>query len=117
MVTRSMLRPAHISLGVSDLDASVGFYRDVLELPVERDGDMARIEWDDFLIVLELAPPTSRGKFHFGFRVNSLEEVDRWAARVRGAGGVVSGPADREGGRAVFFNDPDHFAIEIYYES
>ena len=109
-----MLRPAHISLGVSDLDASIRFYRDVLELPVERDGDIARIALDDFLIVLELAPPTARGKFHFGFRVNSREDVDRWAARIREAGGVVSGPSDHDGARSMFFNDPDHFKIEIY---
>ena len=44
------------------------------------------------------------------------EDVDAFAKRVTEHGGVVhSGPANREGGRAVYVSDPDHYQIEFFY--
>ena len=72
--------------------------------------------WPGFVMVLEAAPPSARGKFYFGFRAASIEDVDQWAVRLREAGGVVSGPADRGGNHSLFCSDPDGYRIEIFHE-
>lgn len=115
-VAMKPLRPSHLSLGVSDLEQSERFYRDVLGLSPERiDGDV-HFHCSGFHIVLTETPPAGRGKFHFGFRVDSAAEVDAWAARAEAQGARLNRPHDRDGGRVVFVNDPDDYVIEIYYE-
>jgi catechol 2,3-dioxygenase-like lactoylglutathione lyase family enzyme len=111
----SGMKISHLSLGVTDLNASEVFYRDVLGLPTERDGEDVRIEWADFLFMLSERPPTDRSKFHFGFRVAAASEVDAWAERLRSNGvQIISGPADDNGVRQLFFLDPDQYVLEIY---
>mgnify|MGYP001168851054 CR=1 FL=1 len=112
------MKISHISLGVGDLDRSEKFYRDVLGLPVERNGSDAFVRWPDFLLVLSENPPAGRGKMHFGFRVESKAEVDAWAARLRTSGAqIVAGPATHGETHQLFLLDPDDYEIEIYAES
>lgn len=109
------MKITHLSLGVSDLGASETFYRDVLGLPTQRHGEDVRVQWPDFLLVLMEKPPADRSKFHFGFRVSTGEEVDRWADRLRSHRvQVISGPAGENGSRQLFFLDPDQYVVEIY---
>jgi catechol 2,3-dioxygenase-like lactoylglutathione lyase family enzyme len=111
------IKLSHLSLGVSDLNASERFYRDVLQLATQRDGDDVRVQWDDFLLVLTERPPADRSKFHFGFSVDNAEEVDAWAERLREHRvQIVSGPATDGGTRQLFFLDPDQYLVEIYAE-
>jgi catechol 2,3-dioxygenase-like lactoylglutathione lyase family enzyme len=111
------LRISHLSLGVSDIAASEKFYRDVLGLPTQRDGDDVRVQWPEFLLVLTEQPPADRSKFHVGFRVGSDAEVDAWAERLRSNSvQILSGPASDNGTRQLFFLDPDHYVLEIYAE-
>jgi catechol 2,3-dioxygenase-like lactoylglutathione lyase family enzyme len=109
------MRISHLSLGVSDLNASEKFYRDVLGLPTRREGEDVRVHWPDFLLVLTERPPADRSKFHFGFRVNTLAQVDSWAERLRANNvQIISGPAGEDGMRQLFFLDPDQYVLEIY---
>ncbi|MGZ3496879.1 MAG: VOC family protein [Vulcanimicrobiaceae bacterium] len=110
------LKISHLSLGVSDVDVSERFYRDGLGLLTARSGDEVYVRWPDgFLLVLTPNPPAGRSKAHFGFNVEAREEVDAWAARIKQHGGeVITGPADRDDGRVLFFLDPDNYVIEIY---
>jgi catechol 2,3-dioxygenase-like lactoylglutathione lyase family enzyme len=109
------LRVSHLSLGVGDLERSEQFYRDVLQLPVQRRGEDVVVEWPDFLLILTARPPAHRSKMHFGFRLPSKAAVDAWAQRVRDAGvEIVSGPADRDGTYQLYLVDPDNYEIEIY---
>jgi catechol 2,3-dioxygenase-like lactoylglutathione lyase family enzyme len=111
------LRISHLSLGVSDIAASEKFYRDVLGLPAERDGENVRVQWSDFLLVLTEQPPADRSKSHVGFCVESDAEVDTWAERLRSHNvQILSGPASDNGARQLFFLDPDHYVLEIYAE-
>lgn len=113
----SPLRLAHLTLGISDLDISEPFYRDVLGLPTVRRGDEIEVRWPDFVLILTPRPPAGRGKFHFGFRVGAAEDVDRWAERVRANSvDIVSGPLTDGETRQLYFVDPDNYEIEIYYE-
>ena len=111
------MKLAHLSLGVTDLEQSERFYRDVLGLPAVREGDEVFVRWPEFLLVLTPRPPADRSKFHFGFEVPSFDDVDAWAERLRGAGAqIVAGPATDENMRQLFFLDPDHYEIEIFSE-
>ena len=112
-----MMRLSHLSLGVTDLNASEAFYRDVLELATQRAGSDVRVQWPDFLLVLTERPPAARSKFHFGFRVNAASDVDAWAERLRSHNvQILSGPASDGGTRQLFFLDPDQYVVEIYAE-
>ena len=112
------LRLAQLSLGVSNIAVSERFYGETLGLPTRRVGDHVEIRWgQDFLLMLTASPPAGRGKFHFGFRVESADEVDAWAARLRDRGlDIVTGPSSENGRRQLFCIDPDDYKIEIYYE-
>lgn len=111
------LRITHLSLGVSDLAETGRFYRDVLGLPVEKDGDDLCVRWPDLAITFTENPPSARGKFHFGFRVASPQEVDEWAERLRGKNvRVLGAPNTQDGERKFYFLDPDQYEIEIYSE-
>ena len=108
------LRLSHLSLGVNDVAVSERFYRDVLHLDTRRDGDDVVVRWADFLLILTHRPPTTRAKFHIGFRVDTPAEVDAWAARIRESGvNIMSGPFGNAP-RQLFFIDPDDYEIEIY---
>lgn len=111
------MKISHLSLGVTDLNASERFYRDVLGLETKRDGEDVRVRWPDFSLVLTEKPPTDRSKFHFGFRVNNDADVDTWAERLRSHSvQIISGPASDNGSRQLFFLDPDQYVVEIYAE-
>jgi catechol 2,3-dioxygenase-like lactoylglutathione lyase family enzyme len=116
MIVATGLRPAHVSLGVSDLDVSEKFYRDILGADPVRDDDRLIVTFGSYEFILHAAPPVERAKVRIGFRVDAPEDVDAFAKRVTEHGGVVhSGPANREGGRAVYVSDPDHYQIEFFY--
>lgn len=111
------LRLSHLSLGVNNLDVSEAFYRDVLCLETRRQGDDVVVRWANFLLILSQRPPTTRAKFHIGFRVDSPQEVDAWAERIRNAGvNIMSGPFGTDNARQLFFIDPDDYELEIYSE-
>lgn len=101
--------PAQLTLGVSDIDATERFYRDVLGVEMVRHGDAVRITFGEFTLVFEHAPPTERAKFELGLRVPDTMMLDAIAERA----GVAT--YDRDGGgRALFVTDPDHYTIEIF---
>jgi len=118
MMQTRQLRISHLSLGVSNVGVSERFYGETLGLPTERVDEHVEIRWSDFLLVLTASPPAGRGKFHFGFRVETAEEVDVWAARLRESGvEIVTGPSGENGLRQLFFIDPDDYKIEIFFET
>jgi len=124
-------RMGHLSLRVSDLDASEKFYVEVLGMkPVWRkEGEIAFLECgnDDLALIQipkeEIEAFLRRGQgsqslHHFGFRVRASEEVDRVAQEVRDRGFVIDdGPRDhRDGSRSFYFKDPDGNYIQILWD-
>ena len=123
-----------ITMGVSDLEASLRFYRDGLGLPTEgivgtefEDGAVAFFRLQGGL-TLALYPraslakdagvaeePTSATAFSLGHNVASREEVDAIIERALAAGAKVPEPArDRFwGGYSGYFQDPDGHLWEI----
>ena len=115
------------SITCKDLDASIGWYRDVLGfLPVqtfEREGKVATavITSGDIRLVLnqddgKLGWDRTKGQgFTLQMNVASAADVDAAAARIKAAGGaLIDEPADRPWGVRMFqFKDMDGFKMSI----
>lgn len=118
----------HVVLNVSDLDAAVGFYTEVLGLEVSDrypetmvPGGMVflRCSTDHHGVALVGgAPKVERTSLnHFAFEVGSLDEVFRARAWLRKHGVPIHFEGRRRAGCqvAVEFKDPDGNNLEIYW--
>jgi catechol 2,3-dioxygenase-like lactoylglutathione lyase family enzyme len=123
-----------LTLGVSDLERSLAFYRDGMGLPTKgiigtefEDGAVVFIDMNDDLI-LALYPKTSLAKdakipvtpaspaeLSIGHIVKSKQEVDAVMKQAEKAGARITDPArDRFwGGYSGYFQDPDGHLWEI----
>jgi hypothetical protein len=116
-----------ITLGVSDLQRSIQFYRDGLELPMrDWEGDIAFFEtsatWLSLFPEEKLAEDVGvshKGEGVAGFtlahNVRSREEVDQIVKQAASAGAeVVKSPQETNwGGYSGYFADPDGFLWEV----
>ena len=123
-----------ITLGVSDLQKSLVFYRDGMGLPTEgiigeefEDGAVAFFDLNDDLMLalypkaslakeakISVGPP-SPSEFTIGHNVASKQEVDAVMAQAKKAGAKITDPAhDRFwGGYSGHFQDLDGHLWEI----
>ena len=122
----------HFVLRVRDLDASIGFYRDVLGLPIEmldeyRAGTRPFVSARVDGALIDLVPdPTYDGSLggllHFCVRVAG-GLVDDVLPRVRAAGVTVieDAPMIRLGatgyGQSIYVRDPDGYVVELKEET
>ena len=118
-----------ITLGVSDLDRSLRFYRDGLGLPVRDDKPPVvylplQGTWVALFPRAQLARYCNVSPEGHGFpgitlssNVASREEVDLTLTRAENAGGtIVRTPAEMDwGGYAGWFTDPDGHLWEIVW--
>lgn len=123
-----------LTLGVSDLEKSLAFYRDGMGLQTEgiigtefEDGAVVFFNMNEGLVLalypraslakeakISLSPPSS-SEFSVSHNVGSKEEVDAIMEQAGKAGAQITGPArDRFwGGYAGYFLDPDGHLWEI----
>jgi predicted lactoylglutathione lyase len=128
------VRPATVivSLPVTDLDRSLRFYRDGLDLPgPDIDKRIIAFELPNLSLFLiekrEYATYTERaglpsqggpaaGACVISCAIGSKEEVDDVLARAAKAGGSVPGPADEyDGSYMGYFSDPDGHVWELVF--
>ncbi|MBF8297816.1 MAG: glyoxalase/bleomycin resistance protein/dioxygenase [candidate division NC10 bacterium] len=124
-------RMGHLSLRVSDLDASEKFYIEILGMrPVWRsEGEIAFLECgNDDLALIQIPKEevqafrqraqSSQSLHHFGFRVRSKDGVDQLAEEVKARGIIIDdGPRDhRDGSRSFYFRDPDGNYVQILWD-
>lgn len=121
---------SHVSLSVTDRDASVAFYRDVFGFqPYDlNDGE----QWLETISVhpdtgtvlcfqqhladaREPFRPQRTGLDHLAFRVDSREELDAWQARLAELGVRHSPIADRDYGSVLCVRDPDDIQLELFH--
>ncbi|MYD42990.1 MAG: VOC family protein, partial [Gammaproteobacteria bacterium] len=108
----SVIGLEELFLDVTDLDKSIGFYRDLFGLELSmRNEERAYLQTDSSHIVLQVHGHSGRhkggGPMHFAFTVTE-ETFDEVAARVAQANIFTRGPMGERGkGRALFVIDPD----------
>ncbi len=118
----------HVVLRVRELERSESFYRDVLGMRVtarlgRRMSFLAAREGVSHEVaLLALGPqapgpdPQRVGLYHVAFQVDSLEELERFYARLQAMGVPVVGIGDHGISVGVYFLDPDGNEIEVFYE-
>jgi lactoylglutathione lyase len=118
-------RIGYVILYVSDLDASIAFYRDVLGLPYRfTDAGYAEFGTEGTRFALY---ERRRAEWLTGRPVTPgpaaeivllVDDVDTHASRLAALGAtILSGPADRPWGhRTIHVADPDGFVVELAQE-
>jgi len=118
------MRLEHVNLTVTDLDRSIAFYSDLLDLHVRWKGEIdggrlaAHVGDDDlYLALFEAGAPgdvdhnyLTPGVNHFGFVVDDLAEA---RARLARLGASVHLEGDYAPGRRIYFFDPDGYEVEL----
>ena len=120
---------SHVSFSVRDRDASVGFYTDVLGFKTLSSND--REEWLQTIMLHangmcvsfqqhigntgEAFDFATTGLDHFGFGVDSPQELTAWIERFEEFGVTHSPVRDTPLGQFVSFEDPDGIQLELFY--
>jgi glyoxylase I family protein len=119
---------SHISLSVTDRDASVGFYRDVFGFqPFDHnDGEhwleTISVHPDTGAVCLqqhltndhEPFHPRRSGLDHLAFRVDSRQQLDTRQDRLAELGVRHSPIVDRDYGSVLCARDPDGIQLELF---
>jgi catechol 2,3-dioxygenase-like lactoylglutathione lyase family enzyme len=118
------MRLEHVNLTVSDLDRSIAFYCDLLDLHVRWKGSIggdllgAHVGDDhQYLALFQAAADGTwvedyarTGFNHVGFLVDDLDAARE---RVEQLGATVHHEADYEPGRRLYLRDPDGHELEL----
>ena len=121
----------HITLICSDMERTIGFYRDVLGLGIVRDAPSdddpdTRHVWfgavdgtPGRLVSVMEYPQLPAGlvgvgaTHHFALAVESAEELEAWRGYLAGQSVECSEIFDRGGFRSLYVRDPDGHVVEI----
>jgi catechol 2,3-dioxygenase-like lactoylglutathione lyase family enzyme len=106
----------HVSINVSDLDAALAFYTDVLGGTVRTDRPALRVDgaWIDLgaqqvhLLVGEVPPRVGQ---HFAIRVADLDAA---VSELRAQGIAVRDPSGVGTNRQTFVTDPSGNLVELH---
>ena len=109
----------HLSLTVPDLDAAVGFYRELFGVePARRKPDYAKFELADPPVALALSASTKPGLSHLGIRHRTTAEVEQASERLARSGLVTLDERDTACCYArqdkVWVSDPAGNRWEVY---
>ena len=110
----------HVEIHVSDLAASLAFYREALGLPTV-DGEV--VEWRDFGVLAASDEHPLTRRLHVAFGVEDRDAVDAWWSRLTGAGYASDGepgprPRYGESYYGGFVVDPDGNSVEaVHHET
>jgi catechol 2,3-dioxygenase len=114
-------RMGPVELTVSDLERSLGYYRNVIGLGVldQVDGRASLGADGTELLVLDEVPgaqpaPRSTGLFHFALLLPERRALAEWLAHAIREQVPLSGASDHFVSEAIYLRDPDLHGIEIY---
>jgi len=96
---------------VSDLEAAVGFYRDVLGFKLTSRDVVARFDVDGVLFEIVPGRPGGEGNARFCLKV---DEIAAARAELQKKGVRVSAIEDKGQGKLAFFSDPDGNELALW---
>ncbi len=96
---------------VSDLEAAVGFYRDVLGFKLTWRDVVARFDVDGVLFEIVPGMPGGRGNARFCLKVDEMVSA---RAELEKKGVQVSAIEDKGQGKLAFFKDPDGNELALW---
>ena len=114
----------HIALTVQNAERSLRFYQQVFGVvEVYREGAgfiQAQTPGSrDVLVFVEESGHIGKsgGIMHFGFRLTAASDIDAAVHAVEDAGGTLLSQGEFSAGEPyLFFNDPDDYEVEIWFE-
>ena len=109
----------HLNLVVSDVERAETFYVGLFGMERQwTEEGFVFLSCGQSDVALSKGKPLIHRRFHFGFRVDSREDVDAWLERVMAhEAPVTHGPEDYGDYYTFSCRDPDGYTIEIYFES
>jgi catechol 2,3-dioxygenase-like lactoylglutathione lyase family enzyme len=112
-----------VALAVRNPQRSLAFYKAVLGVvPVYEQDDFVQAQTPGSrdVLVFERRPHDAGkpgGIAHFGFRLKKPKDIEAALAAIKAAGGTIREHGEFVPGEPyVFFNDPDGYEVEIWYE-
>jgi catechol 2,3-dioxygenase len=110
-----------VELTVSDLDASLSYYREAIGLEVvERTDGRAGLGTNSHTLLELVEEPGARpahgytGLYHFALLVPERLALARWLAHAARERVALTGLSDHSVSEAIYLRDPDGHGIEIY---
>jgi catechol 2,3-dioxygenase len=112
-----------VHLTVSDLAASLAYYRETVGLDVlETDGAVARVGAGGRQLLVLVEEPGARpayghtGLYHFALLLPQRTDLARWLAHAARTRAALTGLSDHFVSEAIYLSDPDGHGIEIYWD-
>ena len=114
----------HIAVAVENLDRTLEFYTSVFDMKVmynEKDFIQLTTPGCNDILVFQKSPKNKIGNAggiaHFGFRLRNPEDSPAMAKKITRAGGKITSKGEfLPGSPYIFFNDPDGYEVEVWYE-
>jgi len=122
--TTSTYGLTHIAVAVKDIERTLRFYQVVFDMQVMyHEKDMIQLTTPgcyDNLVFQQISGDqigNSGGIIHFGFRLRDPNDCDAMEEKIIKAGGIIKEKGEFvPGSPYIFFNDPDGYEVEIWYE-
>ncbi|HEX6889227.1 MAG TPA: VOC family protein [Chryseolinea sp.] len=114
----------HLAIVVKDLIKTKNFYTRVLDMEVMYDTEnflqLTTPGCHDILVFEKnekVQAGLAGGIVHFGFRLRRPEDIDGAIKKIKEAGGRIKDQGEFvPGSPYVFFEDPDGYEVEVWYE-
>jgi len=113
-------RIGRVDLRVRDLEAALGFYRDVLGFAVERHDGWATLSAGEGPVLkltegaTQVAPRRATGLFHTAILYPARADLADALGRLATAGVRLTGASDHGVSEALYLDDPDGNGVELY---
>jgi len=114
-------RPGRVALRVGSLDRVVPFYREVLGLEADREGNQVRLRASGTpLLELQEAPdapergPEEAGLFHVAFLYSDRAALGERLEAIHASEYDLTGASDHNVSEALYLRDPESNGVELY---
>ena len=106
----------HVNITVSDLEKSQKFYSEVFGMEESyRIPQFRFLRCGKDLLTLQEGVPINTKGIHFGFDVNSNDEMNNWKNWLKEKNVSIDDERRDKSSAGIYFHDPDGYTIEIYF--